>query len=157
MRNFALPWMALFFLTAFACGQVQANPASKLLSTEADRHVIQQIEDDLLKAENTSDFHVLERVLADDWLNLTPGGLGPNKAKVLEGMRPHAGQAPAYSVETQDMQIHILGDIAVAAYVKTYRAKENDNISREDTTHIFSKDHGVWKLKISRATIRNDD
>jgi SnoaL-like domain len=69
-------------------------------------------------------------------------------------MRPHAGQAPPYSVENSDMHIYILGDTAVTAYVRTYKAKENGNVSREDTTHIFVKDHGAWKLKVSRASIR---
>ena len=122
-------------------------------STEA----IHQIEDEWLKGENTTDIAVLERVLADDYVNLTPHGLGPTKAEIISHLQPRAGQAPPYTLATKDMHIYILGDAAVAAYTKTYTAKESDNVLREDTTHIFKKERGAWKLKISRATIRKDD
>jgi len=110
---------------------------------------IQQIEDDWLRGERTTDISAFERVLADDYVNLTPRGIGPGKAKIIEQVQAHAGQAPPYSVEIADMHIYILDDVAVAAFVKTYTAKENGNVMREDNTHIFKKDHGTWKLKIS--------
>ena len=38
------------------------------------------------------------------------------------------------------MNIFVLSDAsAVAAYVKIYVAKENKNVAREDTTHVFKK------------------
>lgn len=107
--------------------------------------------------ENTTDIAVLERVLADNYVNLTPRGLGPTKAEIMSHLQPLAGQTPPYAVETKDMHIYVLGDAAVAAYTKMYKAKENGNVVREDTTHIFKKEHGTWKLKISRASIRKDD
>lgn len=122
-----------------------------------DFEAIQQMEDDWLKGENTTDIAVFERVLADDYVNLTPSGLGPTKAEIVSHLKPRAGQAPPYSVETKDMRIYVLGDAAVAAYTKTYIAKENGNVLHEDTTHIFKKEHEIWKLKISRASIRKDD
>jgi hypothetical protein len=115
------------------------------------------MEDDWLKGENTTDIAVFERILADDYVNLTPSGLGPTKAEIVSHLKPRAGQAPPYSVETKDMHIYVLGDAAVAAYTKRYTAKENGSVLREDTTHIFKKDRGAWKLKVSRATIRKDD
>jgi hypothetical protein len=119
--------------------------------------MIQHIEDDILKGEKTTDIAVLERVLADDYVNLTPRGVGPTKAEIISHLQPRAGQAPPYSLETNDMHIYVLGDAAVAAFTRTYTAKENGNILHEDTTHIFKKEHGAWKLKISRATLRKDD
>jgi hypothetical protein len=43
----------------------------------------------------------------------------------------------------RDMHIYILDNTAVAAYAKTYTAKENGNVAHEDTTRIFTKNHGV--------------
>jgi hypothetical protein len=51
------------------------------------------------------------------------------------------------------MHICVLGDTAVAAYDKAYIAKENGNLVHEDTTHIFTKVQGTWKLRISRASL----
>lgn len=151
----------LFLLCCWATPAFTQNlfstPPSAAIAQPTDSEMIQQIEDDMLKGENTTDIVVLERVLADDYVNLTPRGLGPTKAEIISHLQPRAGQVPPYSLETKDMHIYVLGDAAVAAYTKTYRAKENGNVVREDTTHICKKEHGAWKLKISRATTRKDD
>ena len=130
------------------------SDSSPKAAQQSESQIIQQIEDDWLKGENTTDIAVLERVLADDYVNLTPRGPGPGEAEIMSHLQPRAGQAPPYSLDVKDMHIYILGDTAVAAYVKTYTARENGNIVHEDTTHIFTKDHGAWKLRISRASIR---
>src|SRR5260370_30273132 len=140
--------------------QSPSSPAPKASINSApmsESDLVQRIEDDWLKGENTTDIAVLNRVLADDYVNLTPSGLGPGKAEIISHLQPRAGQAPPYSLETADMRIYILGDTAVAAYVKTYTDKGNGNIVREDTTHIFTKDHGAWRYRISRASIRQGD
>jgi len=129
----------------------------KAAAALTDSELIRQIEDGMLKGEDTTDTAVLERVLAEDYVNLTPRGLGPTKAEITGHLKPRTGQPPPYSLENQDMHIYILGDTAVSAYTKTYTAKQNGNVLREDTTHIFKKEHGAWKLKISRASIRKDD
>ena len=133
------------------------NSAPKTATVQSDSQLIQQIEDDLLNAENSTKVETFERVLADEYVNLIQRGVGPGKAEIMKNLREHAGQAPPYSVEKSDMHIYVLGETAVAAYVRTYIAKENGNVAHEDTTHIFVKDHGAWKLRISRASIRKDD
>lgn len=56
---------------------------------------------------------MFERALADDYVNLGPRGPGPGKNKIIEGMKPHAGQTPPNSVETHDPHVYVLGDTAV--------------------------------------------
>jgi len=131
----------------------QSSPSNQ----QDDVKAIQQIEDAWLRGERTSDISAFDRVLADDYVNLTQRGIGPGKAKIIDQVRAHAGQAPPYSVDIADMHIYILGDVAVAAFVKTYTAKENGNVMREDNTHIFKKDRGAWKLKISRESDHSGD
>lgn len=149
----------LIVLCSWAAPAFTQNPSdsSPKAAPQSESQAIQRIEDDWLKGENTTDIAALERVLADDYVNLGPRGLGPGKAEIISHLQPRAGQAPPYSLDVKDMHIYILGDTAVAAYVKTYTAKENGNVVHEDTTHIFTKDHGTWRLKISRASIRKDD
>lgn len=145
---------ALLIATAF--GQTQANSASNANTTsgrDADSRLIEQAELDLLKAERDTDPKVLEKVLADDYVNLTPSGIGPGKVALLKNFEEHRGEAPPYSVRQQNMHIFILNDAsAVASYVKVYVANENKNVAREDTTHVFTKEHGTWKLRVSRAS-----
>ena len=145
----------LLFCICAAPSVRQSSPAAAPRTPSkppTDSAVIQQIEDDWLRAERTTDAAALERVLSDDFVNLAPNGLAPGKAQLVKNWQPRAGQAPPYTVETSDMRIYILGDAAVAAYVKVYTANENGNVIHEDTTHVFTRDHGAWKLRISRST-----
>lgn len=118
-----------------------------------DQKAIQHIEDELLNAERTTNPSVFEKVLADDYVNLTPRGIGPGKADV----RRDAGKTPPYTTDAENTHIYILGDTAVAAFTKVYTAKENGNVDREDTTHIFRKEAGAWRLKVSRETRRGSE
>jgi ketosteroid isomerase-like protein len=149
-------FLSMIFLSpvaAFAQSQPPPHHSATATRQQSDTQAIEQIEADFLAAEKQTDPAVIDRVLADDYVNLAPQGTGPGKANILKHFRVHAGQAPPYSVETKGMHIYILGDTAVAAYVKTYTAKENGNVAHEDTTHIFTRTNEVWKLRISRASI----
>ena len=154
MRYATLIALTLLIVTVF--GHTQTNspkPANSASTQDADSSLIQQIELDWLKAEETTDPTLVERVLADDYVNLTPTGIGPGKAALLKNFREHAGEARPYSVRQQDMHIFVLNDIAaVASYVMIYVSNENKNVARQDTTHVFTKEHGTWKLRVSRSS-----
>jgi ketosteroid isomerase-like protein len=143
----------LCLCTRPALSQAASPDAQKSTNgAQSDVDAIRRIEADLVNGEGTTDIAVFERTLANDYVNLGPRGPGPGKDKIIEGMRPHAGQAPPYSVEMHDLHVYVLGDTAVAASVRTYTAKENGNTAHEDSTHIFVRDNGSWKLKVSRAS-----
>jgi hypothetical protein len=44
-----------------------------------------------------------------------------------------------------------------APYVLIYVAKEIKNVGPEGTTHVFTKDHGVWKLSCSRTSFPKEE
>jgi hypothetical protein len=147
----------VFCFTALIAGTMVAQSAQTGavdIPDRPDQEAIQQIEDDLLNAEKTVSSSVFENVLADDYVNLIPRGMGPGKADIVSGIRRDAGKTPPYTTHAEHMHIFILGDTAIAAFTKVYTAKENGNVDREDTTHIFQKDQGLWKLKISRESKR---
>jgi hypothetical protein len=129
-----------------------ANVQQSTNAAQSDIDAIQHIEAELIESEGNTDIAEFERTLADDYVNMGPRGLGPGKNQILDGMRPHAGQAAPYSVEMHNLRVYVLGETAVAASVRTYTAKENRNTADEDLTHIFVREHGTWKLKISRAS-----
>jgi len=146
-------FLCLCVLSAFnQAASAQTQPSTAATGVQGDTNAIQTIEADLLKSEATTNIAVMEQTLADDYVNLVPSGPGPGKKEIIEGMKPHAGQAPPYSVEMHELHVYFLGDTAVAVFVKTYTAKENGNMANEDMTHVFVRDHGNWKLKISRAS-----
>ncbi len=139
--------------TFAAAGQRPKTAGGAAVAAAAgEEKTIQKLEADLLKAEMTSDPAVIDRILADDWVNLTPAGEGTNKAGVLEHYRGRAGQAPAYVAETEAMKVVLLGDTAIAAYVKAYKTTETNNVVQQDATDVFQKQQGGWKLKFSRTS-----
>lgn len=149
--------IALCLMGVPVLGQSAApqGAARDVSATQGDAKAIQQIEDDWLQGERTTDVSVIERVLADDYVSLNPWGFGPSKTDLLEHLRPRTGQAPPYTLQTENMHIYILDNVAFASFTKTYTAKENGRVQREDNTHIFRKENGAWKLKISRPTLHS--
>jgi len=139
-------------LIAIVCfGQGAVKPSSE--ADSADSRVIRQLEMDWLQAESTTDPIIVERLLAKEYVNLTPTGTGPGKAELVKQFNDRSGNAPPYSVRQHNMRIFILNDTsAVATYVKEYVAKENGNVAREDTTDIFTKDGQTWKIRLSRTS-----
>jgi hypothetical protein len=117
MRYATCSLIALTLLIVTVFGQTANSPelANGASTQEADSHLIQQIELDWLKAERTTDPTLVERVLADDYVNLTPTGIGPGKAALLKNFREHLGEAPPYSVLQQDMHIFVLNDVSAVA------------------------------------------
>ena len=154
MRHAVSCLIALCFLAppVFSQSQAIAVVSKTAPAPQDDVNLIQRMEDDWLKAERNTDPSALEKILSDDFVNLAPTGLAPGKAELMKNWQPHAGQAPAYTVETSDMRIYVLGDTAVAAFAKTYTTKDKEKVAHEDTTHIFTKERGVWKLRISRSS-----
>lgn len=144
--------VAVCLLAALALSQCAPTSATASSSDQTDITAIQQIEDEWLETERTTDLAALDRILANDFAGVGPNGPAPGKAQLLKNLQAHAGQAPPYTVERSDMQIIVRGDTALAAYAKTYTAKENGNVDHEDMTDVFTRDHGKWKLRISRNT-----
>jgi len=90
--------------------------------------------------------------MADDFAGVGTNGPAPGKGELLKNLQVHAGQAPPYTVENSDMHVIVRGDRGVASYTKTYTAKEKGNVDHEDMTDVFTRDHGKWKLRVSRYT-----
>jgi hypothetical protein len=137
-------------LLVLACAPLA--PAQAFADDSKESELIQQIEASRLKAERTTDPAVLDRIMVDDFIGIGANGQTPGKAQLLKNWRSQAGQEPPYTVETSDMRVFVLGAAAVAAYTKTYTAKENGNIAHEDVTDVFTRQHGSWKLRLSRSS-----
>jgi Domain of unknown function (DUF4440) len=152
MRNFVLQAATLVMVATAAFSQQSAVSASTSEVSQKDEQQIRQLEAELLRGEMNSDPVVFEKILADDCLNL-PAGPDLTKAKFVEGVRKSQGQAPPYIAREEDMHVYMLGDTAIAIYVKEYAVRANPNqVDRQDLTDIFVRGVGTWKLKISRAT-----
>jgi hypothetical protein len=151
MRSFVLQAATFLIMATAAFSQ---SPAAAVSSSESqsDEQQIRQIEAEMLKGEMNSDPAIFEKILADDCVNW-PAGPGLTKARLVEGIRKAQGQAPPYTASDEDMRVYMLGDTAIAMYVKEYAVRANPNqVDSQDLTDVFVRSAGTWKLKISRAS-----
>jgi len=152
MRNFVLQAATFLIVATAAFSQKSAVSASAREVSHKDDQQIRQLETELLKGEMNSDPAVFEKILADDCLML-PAGPDLTKAKLVEGVYKSRGQAPPYIASEEDMNVYILGDTAIAMYVKEYAVRANPNqVDRQALTDVFVRIAGTWKLKISRSS-----
>jgi hypothetical protein len=152
MRNFVLQSATFVIVATAAFSQQSAVSPSISQVSQKDEQQIRQLEAGMLKGEMNSDPVVFEKILADDCLNL-PAGPDLTKAKLVEGIRKSQGQAPPYIAREEDMHVYMLGDTAIAIYVKEYSVRSNSNqVDRQDLTDVLVRSAGTWKLKVSRAT-----
>jgi len=152
MRNFVLQAATFLIVATAAFSQKSAVSASAREVSYKDDQQIRQLETELLEGEMNSDPAVFEKILADDCLML-PAGPDLTKAKLVEGVYKSRGQAPPYIASEEDMNVYILGDTAIAMYVKEYAVRANPNqVDRQALTDVFVRIAGTWKLKISRSS-----
>lgn len=152
MQNFVLRATTFLIVATAAFSQKSAVSVIAGETSQKDEQQIRQLEAEMLKGEMNSDPAVFEKILADDCLNL-PAGPDFTKAKLVEGVRKSQGQAPAYTATKEDMHVYLLGDTAIAMFMKEYAERANPgNVDRQDVTDVFVRSAGTWKLKISRAS-----
>ncbi|PYX68060.1 MAG: hypothetical protein DMG78_26245 [Acidobacteria bacterium] len=152
MRSFVLLATTFLIVATAAFSQKSAVSATTDEVSQKDEQQIRLLEAEMLKGEMNSDPVVFEKILADDCLNL-PAGPDFTKAKLVEGVHKSQGQAPPYIATEEDMHVYMLGDTAIAMYVKEYAVRANPNqVDRQGLTDVFVRSAGTWKLKISRAS-----
>ena len=152
MRNLVLLAATFLIMATAAFSQKLAVSATASEVSQKDEQQIRQLEAEMLKGEMNSDPVAFEKILADDCLML-PAGPDLTKAKLVQGVLKSQGQAPPYIASEEDMHVYMLGDTAIAMYVKEYAVRANLNqVDRQDLTDVFVRSAGTWKLKISRSS-----
>jgi hypothetical protein len=152
MRSFVFQAATFLIVATTAFSQKPADPVSTKDVSQKDEQQIRQLEEEMLKGEMNSDPVVFEKILADDCL-MVPAGPDLTKAKLVDGVHKSQGQAPPYTATEEDMRVYMLGDTAIAMYVKEYAVRANpDQVDIQDLTDVFVRSAGTWKLKISRSS-----
>lgn len=151
--------LGLFSLVLFPREHNPVRAATSGTETQhSDSESLIQIEKDLFKARWTSDPEVVEmvdKVFADDWVNLEPDRRGPGKPEMMELLHrlyrdKKALPKPYPDMQQRDLQVFLFGNTAVATYFYEDTAKPDQHPT--DVTDVFVNDGGAWKLRLSRAS-----
>ena len=148
----------IVLLTLAAVTVTQERPSVASETQQSDTESLVQLENQLFKAHWTGDpavVSLVDKVYADDWVNLEPDRRGPGKLEMMEFLHRlfQDKKTPPKAVpdkQQRDLQVFLFGNTAVAAYIEEDTAKPDQHPL--DVTDMFVKDGGTWKLRLSKAS-----
>lgn len=98
-----------------------------------------------LQAKDTASF---ERILVEDFVSVSPN---QTRAQFIETLTSFPMQVE--SVDCEDLQVHLFGDVAVLTGTQVARLKLPNGASVSDTiaiTNIFHRTSEGWRLVLAR-------
>jgi ketosteroid isomerase-like protein len=111
------------------------------------RHEIDQLEDEWRNAVLTSDAKVLDSLLADDYMAITPSGTLQSRDEALLNLRTR--RVHITSLTITDRKVRFYGETAVVTSLATIEATnpEGQVTGEYRYTHVYVRDAGgVWKI-----------
>ena len=135
---------------SLAFGQAGTTPA-KVASQAAVEAEFRQIENQWAEADKNKDAAALGRLLADDWIFLSP--LGPEtKAQHLAGLK--SGGDKLESITFIEMKVRVFGNTAVVTGHEHEKSSNNGKDTSGDYlwTDVFVKRQGHWLAVNSQDT-----
>jgi len=127
---------------------------SQVTSVSSDEQALRKIEAETAKLEQQSDSG-LEKFLSDDWV--CAGSRALSKRQFVENVKrnsaTHENGVNPYTIEKQNIQVHIFGDTAVVTYVKEYRqTPDTTKFFNEDDTDVFTRTANGWLLRFTKIS-----
>lgn len=142
-----LCFISLMFAAAVS---VQAKEP-KADSDAAVSQTLQATEQAWLDAEKNHDATTFEKLVADDWMAITPDGKSQSKAERVAEIK--AGQMT--SATMGDMKVRVFGDTAVVTGSDDEVTMTNGNKSSDHYvwTDVFVKRNGKWLAVASQTAL----
>ncbi|MBO9710191.1 MAG: nuclear transport factor 2 family protein [Caulobacter sp.] len=152
MKILVLP-LALLALAGAAPTAVLAQAPAAASAPSPDAAALEKLNAEWLTAYKTHDGAALERILADDFEAVYPGGRIMRKADLVK-----AATNPARSITSmawEDLKIMVFGDVAVvrARAKMSGKGPDGDFSAVNDYADIYVKRAGAWRA-ISAHVVR---
>ena len=121
----------------------QAEPDAAISQT------LQAMERAWLNAEKNHDVATFEKIVADDWIAITPDGKSQTKAERAAEIR----NSPTVSATMGPMKVRVFGDTAVVTGTDDETTVENGKKSSDHYvwTDVFVKRNGKWLAVASQT------
>jgi uncharacterized protein (TIGR02246 family) len=112
---------------------------------------LQAIEQDWLNAEKNHDAAAFEKIVADDWIAITPDGKSQTKAQRAVEIKT----ARTTSATLGDMKVRVFGDTAVVTGTDDEITVEGSKESSDHYvwTDVFVKRNGKWLAVASQTAL----
>jgi uncharacterized protein (TIGR02246 family) len=144
------PFIAYVFLSLVLSVAVPAQQP-KPDSDAAISQELQAIERDWLNAEKNHDAVAFEKIVADDWIAITPDGKSQTKAERAAEIK----SAHTTSATLGDMKVRVFGDTAVVTGTDDEITMEGGKKSADHYvwTDVFVKRNGKWLAVASQTAL----
>ena len=118
-----------------------------LAQKHENRHEIDQLEDEWREAILTSDFKVMDSLLADDYMAITPSGTLQSRDEALQNLR--SGRVHFTTLNVSDRKVRFYGSTAVVTSLANIQATTPDGQVNGSYryTRVYVRDaQGAWKI-----------
>jgi uncharacterized protein (TIGR02246 family) len=135
----------LLVFTTFAFAKPKSDSDASISET------LQALEQEWLNAEKNHDAAAFEKIVADDWVAITPDGKRQTKAERAAEIK----SAHITSATLGDMNVRVFGDAAVVTGTDDEVTVENGKKSSEHYvwTDVFVKRNGKWLAVASQTAL----
>ncbi len=141
--------VCLISLALFAA--VSANAQQRKGESDAQVYqTLQAMEQAWLNAEKHHDAAAFEKIVADDWIAITPDGKSQTRTERAAEIKA----AHTTSVTMGDMKVRVFGDTAVVTGTDDETTLENGQTSTDHYvwTDVFVKRNGKWLAVASQTS-----
>ena len=113
---------------------------------------VRQAQEQFWMALQNKDRAAMEHLLADDFIARSPGQPNQGRAEFIDSLTGFPAQI--HSIGSDNLEIHIWGEIAVATGVQSAEIEFADGqikLNRIAITNVFQHQQGLWLMKLSHA------
>jgi ketosteroid isomerase-like protein len=111
-----------------------------------------QIEKEWAAAYVKNDAAALDRIIADDWIEINADAKTGTKAELIDAVK--SGKSTTQTNEIGTTKVRVFGDMAIVNGTSTTKSSEQgrDTSGQYVWTDIFARRNGRWQVVSSQAT-----
>ena len=130
----------------------QATPESSNSSAVSVEQTLMQLERDWTQASLKSDVDTLNKIMADDWVNIDFLGKTVTKAQTIANLK--TGLPATQAAGLGEMKVRVFGDSAIVTGSDTGKSgsKGKQVIEKYLWTDVFVRRNGRWQAVASQST-----
>jgi uncharacterized protein (TIGR02246 family) len=130
----------------------QAAPESSSASAASVERTLMQLERDWTQASLKKDVDTLNKIMADDWVNIDFQGKVVTKAQTIANLK--SGLPATQAAGLGEMKVRVFGDSAIVTGSDTGKSasKGKEVIEKYLWTDVFVRRNGRWQAVASQST-----
>jgi uncharacterized protein (TIGR02246 family) len=151
MRRTVVLGVLALTVTSTAPGQTQSVSGDQKSSVE---QAIRQLDNERIQAQIHADALALDRIYADDFIGVGPGGTVRTKPQVISDFT--SGKLKFQSITTDEVQVRIYENTAVETGLSTMVGQDKGKTVAHDTrfTRVWVKQQGHWRLVANHYSLQ---